>query len=196
MVSAPPLVSWTYNHVPEAGSEEERLLQILKNPRDWALQGFLVQRQWSLNIKLTVSFGLCPPTRFSSIESIERQAVVVDFKLTVDLWPLSTEPIQRYKPIHSKQRLLIYLCSIQRLFPRFNQGVYLQNSKLVLISKCQTTVYRNILLVYGTLNEKSAIEGILKAQQNQEGDTDTVTVYLFLAKIRYRFSKMPNKDIP
>ena len=28
------------------------------------------------------------------------------------------------------------------------------------------------------------IEGILKTQQNQEGETDTVTVYLFLAKIR------------
>ena len=58
-----------------------------------------------------------------------------------------------------------------------------QNSKLVLISKCQTAVYRNILPVYGTFDEKSAIEGILKAQQNQEGDTDTVTVYLSLARI-------------
>ena len=57
------------------------------------------------------------------------------------------------------------------------------NSKLVLISKCQTTVHRNILPVYGTFDEKSAIKGILKAQQNQAGDTDTVTVYLFLAKI-------------
>ena len=35
----------------------------------------------------------------------------------------------------------------------------------------------------GTFDEKSAIEGILKAQQNQEGDTDTVRVYFFLAKI-------------
>ena len=32
--------------------------------------------------------------------------------------------------------------------------------------------------VYGTLNESQ----LLRAQQNQEGDTDTVTVYLFLAK--------------
>ena len=32
--------------------------------------------------------------------------------------------------------------------------------------------------VYGTLNENKQ----LRAQQNQEGDTDTVTVYLFLAK--------------
>ncbi len=37
MVSAPPLVSWTYNHVPEEGSEEDRLLQILRTPREWAL---------------------------------------------------------------------------------------------------------------------------------------------------------------
>ena len=44
-------------------------------------------------------------------------------------------------------------------------------------------VYRNIFAVYGTFDEKSAIEGVLKAQQNHEGDTDTVTVYLFLAKI-------------
>ena len=31
-------------------------------------------------------------------------------------------------------------------------------------------------------------EGILKAQQNQEGDTDTAAVYLFLTKMRCRFS--------
>ena len=71
-----------------------------------------------------------------------------------------------------------------------------QNFKLVLISKCQTTVYRNILPVYGTFEEKSAIEGILKAQQNQEGDTDTVTVYLFLAKITCLNFKIPNNGIP
>ncbi|CAN0164482.1 unnamed protein product [Ectocarpus fasciculatus] len=35
MVSAPPLVSWTYNHVPEEGSEEDRLVKILRKPRDW-----------------------------------------------------------------------------------------------------------------------------------------------------------------
>ena len=51
-----------------------------------------------------------------------------------------------------------------------------------------TTIYRKISPVYGILNEKSAIEGIVKAQRNQEGDTDTVTVYVFLAKIRCRFS--------
>ncbi|CAM9542216.1 unnamed protein product [Sphacelaria rigidula] len=36
MVSAPPLVKWAYNHVPEEGSEEERLIQVLQNPREWA----------------------------------------------------------------------------------------------------------------------------------------------------------------
>ena len=45
------------------------------------------------------------------------------------------------------------------------------------------------------MNKKSATY-VLRAQQNQEGDTDTVTVYLFLAKLRCRFSKMPNKGIP
>ena len=39
--------------------------------------------------------------------------------------------------------------------------------------------------VFGTLNENK----LLRAQQNQEGDTDTITVYLFLATIRCRFSK-------
>ena len=33
-------------------------------------------------------------------------------------------------------------------------------------------------------------------QLNQEEDTDTVTTYLFLAKIRCRFSKLPNIGIP
>ncbi|KAJ1431437.1 Coproporphyrinogen III oxidase [Ochromonadaceae sp. CCMP2298] len=35
LVSCPPLVAWDYNHQPAPGSEEERLLQILKDPRDW-----------------------------------------------------------------------------------------------------------------------------------------------------------------
>ena len=46
--------------------------------------------------------------------------------------------------------------------------------------------------VYGTLNENK----LLRAQQNQEGDTDTVTVYFFLSKLRCRFSKLPKKGIP
>ena len=35
MVSCPPLVAWEYNHVPAIGSEEERLMKILKLPVDW-----------------------------------------------------------------------------------------------------------------------------------------------------------------
>ena len=36
-------------------------------------------------------------------------------------------------------------------------------------------------------------EGILKAQRNQEGDTDTVTVYLFLAKYDVAFQNRQTK---
>ena len=35
MVSAPPEIAFEYNHVTEEGSEEERLVEILKNPKDW-----------------------------------------------------------------------------------------------------------------------------------------------------------------
>ena len=35
MVSCPPLVAWDYNHQTKPGSEEERLMGILKSPRDW-----------------------------------------------------------------------------------------------------------------------------------------------------------------
>lgn len=35
MVSAPPLVAWKYNVVPEEGSREAELLQVLKEPRNW-----------------------------------------------------------------------------------------------------------------------------------------------------------------
>jgi len=35
MVSAPPLIAWEYNHAVEEGSEEERLMKILKKPVDW-----------------------------------------------------------------------------------------------------------------------------------------------------------------
>lgn len=38
MVSAPPMVAWAYNHAPEEGSVEERLLEILRKPRDWVEQ--------------------------------------------------------------------------------------------------------------------------------------------------------------
>jgi len=35
MVSAPPQIAFDYNHVPKEGSEEERLIKILKSPIDW-----------------------------------------------------------------------------------------------------------------------------------------------------------------
>lgn len=36
MVSAPPLVAWRYNVVPEDGSAEAELLSVLEKPVDWA----------------------------------------------------------------------------------------------------------------------------------------------------------------
>lgn len=36
MVSAPPLIAFEYNHAIEEGSEEARLMEILKKPIDWA----------------------------------------------------------------------------------------------------------------------------------------------------------------
>ncbi|CAD7697588.1 unnamed protein product [Ostreobium quekettii] len=39
MVSAPPLVAWDYDVRPEAGSPEARLLDVLKEPRDWLNRG-------------------------------------------------------------------------------------------------------------------------------------------------------------
>lgn len=35
LMSLPPKVQWVYNHQPEEGSEEERLLKVLKEPVDW-----------------------------------------------------------------------------------------------------------------------------------------------------------------
>jgi coproporphyrinogen III oxidase len=35
MVSAPPLIAWKYNVQPAAGSEEERLVEVLRQPREW-----------------------------------------------------------------------------------------------------------------------------------------------------------------
>jgi len=35
MVSAPPLISWKYNVVPEVGSQEAETLAVLKKPREW-----------------------------------------------------------------------------------------------------------------------------------------------------------------
>lgn len=36
LMSLPPHVQWQYNHHPERGSEEEKLIDVLKNPKDWA----------------------------------------------------------------------------------------------------------------------------------------------------------------
>ena len=36
LMSLPPNVQWQYDHHPEKGSEEERLLEVLKHPKDWA----------------------------------------------------------------------------------------------------------------------------------------------------------------
>lgn len=36
LMSLPPAVQWVYNHRPAKGSEEEKLLRVLKNPLDWA----------------------------------------------------------------------------------------------------------------------------------------------------------------
>jgi coproporphyrinogen III oxidase len=35
LMSLPPHVQWVYDHQPEKGSEEEKLIQVLKNPREW-----------------------------------------------------------------------------------------------------------------------------------------------------------------
>jgi coproporphyrinogen III oxidase len=35
LMSLPPHVQWVYNHIPKSGSEEEKLIEILQNPKDW-----------------------------------------------------------------------------------------------------------------------------------------------------------------
>jgi coproporphyrinogen III oxidase len=35
LMSLPPHVQWVYDHHPEKGSEEEKLIQVLENPKDW-----------------------------------------------------------------------------------------------------------------------------------------------------------------
>jgi coproporphyrinogen III oxidase len=35
LMSLPPRVQWVYNHHPKKGSEEEKLIDILKHPKDW-----------------------------------------------------------------------------------------------------------------------------------------------------------------
>lgn len=36
LMSLPPHVQWRYDHQPEEGSEEAKLLEVLRNPKDWA----------------------------------------------------------------------------------------------------------------------------------------------------------------
>ncbi len=35
LMSLPPHVQWVYNHHPETGSDEEKLIEVLTNPKDW-----------------------------------------------------------------------------------------------------------------------------------------------------------------
>ena len=35
LVSCPPVVAWDYDHHPQSGSEEEKLMKLLKQPRNW-----------------------------------------------------------------------------------------------------------------------------------------------------------------
>ncbi len=35
LMSLPPKVQWVYDHVPAAGSEEARLVEVLQNPKEW-----------------------------------------------------------------------------------------------------------------------------------------------------------------
>ena len=35
LMSLPPVVQWKYDHHPEPGSEEEKLIEVLENPKDW-----------------------------------------------------------------------------------------------------------------------------------------------------------------
>lgn len=37
LMSLPPIVQWKYNHSPEKGSEEEKLLHVLMKPKEWVL---------------------------------------------------------------------------------------------------------------------------------------------------------------
>jgi len=37
-MSLPPVVQWKYNHHPEEGSEEAKLLKVLATPIDWIVK--------------------------------------------------------------------------------------------------------------------------------------------------------------
>jgi coproporphyrinogen III oxidase len=34
-MSLPPHVQWVYDHHPEAGSEEDKIVEVLKHPKAW-----------------------------------------------------------------------------------------------------------------------------------------------------------------
>jgi coproporphyrinogen III oxidase len=34
-MSLPPHVQWQYNHHPEKGSQEEKLIEVLQKPKNW-----------------------------------------------------------------------------------------------------------------------------------------------------------------
>jgi coproporphyrinogen III oxidase len=34
-MSLPPHVQWVYDHHPEKGSDEEKLIEVLKHPKNW-----------------------------------------------------------------------------------------------------------------------------------------------------------------
>ena len=35
LISMPPSVKWSYDFIPEKGSDEENLIKILKSPKNW-----------------------------------------------------------------------------------------------------------------------------------------------------------------
>ncbi len=35
LIGLPPQVQWVYDHHPEKGSEEEKLVEVLENPKEW-----------------------------------------------------------------------------------------------------------------------------------------------------------------
>ena len=39
LMSLPPLVRWRYDHVPEPGSREAELVEVLREPREWIGDG-------------------------------------------------------------------------------------------------------------------------------------------------------------
>ena len=59
-------------------------------------------------------------------------------------------------------------CTAEALFSRFTYKVSKQNSKLVLIQNCQTTVYGGFSAGLRYIERKSAIEGTT----NQKEDAD------------------------